>query len=800
MEYNGTLSIATGLSASASKWKNQQILWSDLVARLREEHKTTETLKEFLAAPKSVQSEIKDVGGFVGGYLEKGVRRLSSVKYRQVLTLDVDFAHIDFWDDVQLFFNNAAVLHGTHKHCETSPRFRLIMPLSRQCTPEEYVALARRIAGTLGIEMFDKTTFDPCRLMFWPSNSRDVEYYFRFQDGPFLDVDEVLASYNDWRDSSEWPQSEREIGEVKKGSAKQEDPTLKRGIVGAFCRSYSISEAIDTFLPDVYGPCALPDRYTYLKGSTVAGLIVYNDQFAYSHHGSDPCGGRLCNAFDLVRIHKFRQLDEGGDPEKSFRAMEDLARQDKKVKKIIATENLSEANYDFSSQPEDASPEEPDNMDWTAELELDRGGGYRATAQNLNLIFIHDPRLKKLFRQNDFDSKKYVFGTLPWRRIDKPEPVKNVDFAGVRNYIEIIYGIASSNKVEDALELEFERNHFHPVRDYLKSLEWDGVPRIDRMLPTLFGAEDNIYVREAMRKMLVGAVARVFNPGVKFDLVLTLISTMQGTGKSSFFKALGQSWFSDTFLTVQGKDSFEQLQGTWVMEMAELAGLRKADIESVKHYISKQEDTFRPAYGRVPETYPRQCVFVATTNESMFLRDPSGNRRFMPIDVCNVKLTENDKLRDFLNNPEEIGQVWAEAVKLYRSGEKLYLSPEAEKIAYKEQTAHSEADERMGIVEAYLDTPLPPNWDEMDVFGRRIYLSSPPELDPNTLHTRQYVCVAEVWCECLGKNKEDMDRYKTREINDILRALRGWETNGSTRNFSQYGKQKFYYRKENLLD
>ena len=182
-------------------------------------------------------------------------------------------------------------------------------------------------------------------------------------------MDEVLASYNDWRDSSEWPQSERELGEVKKGSAKQEDPTLKRGIVGAFCRSYSISEAIDTFLPDVYGPCALPDRYTYLKGSTVAGLIVYNDQFAYSHHGSDPCGGRLCNAFDLVRIHKFRQLDEGGDPEKSFRAMEDLARQDKKVKKIIATENLSEANYDFSSQPEDASPEEPDNMDWMVLLD-----------------------------------------------------------------------------------------------------------------------------------------------------------------------------------------------------------------------------------------------------------------------------------------------------------------------------------------------------------------------------------------------------------------------------------------------
>ena len=802
MEYNGPLNIATGLSASSTKWKNQQILWSDLVSRLREEHKTTETFREFLDAPKSMQSEIKDVGGFVGGYLEKGVRRLSAVKYRQVLTLDVDYAHIDFWDDVQLFFNNAAVLHGTHKHCETSPRFRLIMPLSRKCTPEEYVALARRIAGTLGIEMFDKTTFDPCRLMFWPSNSRDTEYYFRFQDGPFLSVDDILSTYTDWRDSSEWPQSERESSEIKKGSAKQEDPSLKRGIVGAFCRSYTISEAIETFLPDVYSPCALAGRYTYLKGSTTAGLIVYDDQFAYSHHGTDPCGGRLCNAFDLVRIHKFRELDESGETEKSFRAMEDLARSDKKVKRLIAAENLQEANYDFASEavdtPEDSH--ETDDMEWTSELELDRGGGYRATAQNLNLIFIHDPRLRKLFRQNDFDSKKYVFGTLPWRRVDKPEPVKNVDFAGVRNYIEIIYGIASANKVEDALELEFERNHYHPVRDYLKSLEWDGKSRIDRILPDLFGAEDNSYTREAMRKMLVGAVARVFNPGVKFDLVLTLISTMQGTGKSSFFKALGRAWFSDTFLTVQGKDSFEQLQGTWVMEMAELAGLRKADIESVKHYISKQEDTFRPAYGRVPETYPRQCVFVATTNERLFLRDPSGNRRFMPIDVENVRLTENEKLRAFLESASEIDQVWAEAMKLYKSGEKLYLSSEAEDIAAREQTLHSEADERGGIVEAYLDTPLPQNWDDMDLFARRIYLSSGiEEANPETLHVRTKVCVAEVWCECLGKNREDMDRYKTREINDILRSLRGWETNGSTSNFSIYGKQKFYYRKDELL-
>jgi predicted P-loop ATPase len=794
MKYDGQIDIATGLSAQAKNWKNTRVTWTELVSRLKEEHKTQETLKEFLAATKEEQSRIKDVGGYVGGYLEGGKRRSDTIKYRQLITLDIDFAHRDLWDDYQMLFGNAAVLHGTHRHCDTSPRFRLIMPLSRKCTPDEYVAIARKVAGTLGIGLFDRSTFETARLMFWPSNPRDVDYFFRFQDGPWLDADEILSSYTDWTDSSLWPTADREIKEIKNGAKRQEDPSLKKGIIGAFCRTYSITDAIETFLSDVYSPTAFSDRYTYTKGTTSAGLIVYDDKFAYSHHGTDPCGGKLCNSFDLVRIHKFGDLDgdtDKGSLPKSFIAMGDLARKDKKVKKIIASENLQDARYDFTEGSDIMETEE--DLEWMQELEIDSKGGYKPIAQNLNLIFSHDSRLRGLFKHNDFDGKKYVFGTLPWRRVPYPEPVKNVDFAGVRNYVEIIYGIAAANKIEDSLELEFEKNHYHPVLDYLKSLDWDGTPRIDNLLIRYFGAKDNIYNREAIRKTLVGAVARVFTPGIKFDLVLTLISTTQGTGKSSFFRALGKSWFSDTFLSVNGKDAFEQLQGTWIMEMAELAGLKKADIESIKHFISKQEDIFRPAYARVSETFPRQCVFVATTNENAFLRDPSGNRRFMPVDIWNKKLIDNEELKEFLTNDYEIDQVWAEAVHLFRKGEKLYLSSESEKIATVEQSMHSEVDERRGIIEAYLDRLLPTNWDDMDIFERRNYLEDP--LSSNGEIQRDYVCVAEIWCECLGKAKEDMDRYKTREINDILRGLDGWEQIGTTRTFPLYGKQKYYARK-----
>ncbi len=788
------IDVAMGMGVRSKIWKNSKISWGDMVEKLREEHRTTETFKEFLSATKEEQLAIKDVGGYVGGYLKNGRRKPENVVHKQLLTLDIDFAHKDFWDDFCLLFDNAAVLHGTHKNCESSPRYRLVMPLSRPCTPDEYAAVSRRVAGDLGIDLFDNTTFETHRLMFWPSNPKDVDYYFRHQEGPWLDVDKTLARYQDWRDTSSWPTAGKKLKEINDAAKKQEDPESKKGIIGAFCRTYSITEGIEKFLSEIYTPTSFPDRYTYSKGTAAAGLIVYEDKFAYSHHGTDPCGGKLCNCFDLIRIHKFGHLDEEDKKGKlpSFSAMEDMARKDLKVKKIIAKEHITEAKYDFSE--DDPDPTDPENTEWMKELEVDRGGKYLSTSVNLNLIFANDYRLKGLFRQNDFDGKKYVFGNLPWRKVPSPEPIRDVDFCGTRNYIESIYGISGSMKIDDSMSLEFEKNHYHPVTEYLKGLKWDGTKRIDTLLIEYFGAEDNIYTREAMRKMMVGAVARVFRPGIKFDLVLTLVSGVQGTGKSSFFKALGKRWFSDTFITVQGKEAFEQLRGSWIIEMAELSGLRKADIEAIKHFISKQEDVFRPAYMRVTETFPRQCVFTATTNENNFLRDPSGNRRFMPVDTKNIKLVDNKPLRDFLDNTEIIDQLWAEAVHLYKNGEPLYLGHEAEKLASTQQKLHSEIDERRGIVEKYLEALYPDDWEDLDIYARRMFIDDP--LSKKGTTPKVYTCVAEIWCECLGRNKEDMDKYKTREINDIMKGMEEWEYNiNATRMFSIYGRQRYYSRK-----
>jgi putative DNA primase/helicase len=790
MKETTRIDIAVGFSAGAKNWRNTSTTWQAFADKLRETITTRETLREFLAAPKAEQSKIKDVGGYVGGYLNGGKRSPSSVAHRQVVTLDVDFAHLDFWEDFKMLYNVAAVIHGTHKHSEADPRYRLILLLDREVSADEYAAISRKLAGSLGIDLFDNTTFETNRLMFWPSTPTGEKYYFEQQQGPALSADDVLASYVDWKDSTQWPTASTLHAHTAAAVGHQEDPTTKKGIIGTFCRAYTIEEAIEALLADEY-VAAIEGRYTYTKGSTAGGLVVYNGLFAYSHHGTDPAGSKLCNAFDLVRLHKFGHFDTDASSDKggkSFTMMSEYALKDKRVKRLHATETLEASRYEFAEGVDEEPETVEEAVEWVTTLETDTKGNYVSSAANITRILTHDERLKGAFKYNEFDAKRYVCKSLPWRLVKTPEPMKNVDFAGVRNYVESIYGISSPMKIDDALTLEVDRQTFNPVREYLRATKWDGVPRIASLLCEYFGAESGEYTAESMRVMLVGAVARVMRPGCKFDLVLTLVGE-QGTKKSTFLKILGGLWFSDTFMSVHGKDALEQIQGAWIIEIAELAGLRKAEIEAVKHFITKQEDQFRPAYARTSETFKRQCVFFATTNNREFLRDPSGNRRFLPIDVR----PEHVKKDVFEDLAGEVSQIWAEAFKLYSEGSPTHLSTEAESLAEIEQRAHSEIDERQGLIEAYLAKPVPANWDTLSVFDRAAISDSAntPEGAP-----RSVVCVAEIWAECLGKEKKDMSRYNTRELNDIMRGLEGWTASPSTKHFINYGKQKYYTRKK----
>ncbi|MGE7777363.1 VapE domain-containing protein [Chitinophaga sp. NPDC101104] len=794
IHHDGQLDMATGRHRKETNWKNKQVMWSDLVTRLATTHRTSETFQEYLSAKKPRQDEIKDVGGFVGGYITGGRRKSGSVLHRQLLTLDIDFAGLGTWDDFTLLYDNAAVLYSTHKHSPEAPRLRLIMPLDREVGPDEYVAIARRIAGVLGIEQFDHTTYQPERFMYWPSTARDGAYRYEVQDGPWLSADQVLATYRDWRDSSEWPTSTHETEITLRDIKKQGDPLEKPGIIGAFCRTHSIADAIEAYLTDVYDACD-DGRYTYKEGSTSAGLVVYDDRYAYSHHGTDPVSGKLCNAFDLVRLHRFGLKDEDaqeGTPSNklpSFIAMTELASKDPAVRKQLGTERLQDARTDFEDDlQEGAAPSD----EWLADMDVDKKGNYYSTIDNIIRVLKNDPALKGRFAINQFERREVALRNLPWRKITPQTAyLTDVDDAGVRHYLESVYNITGVQKVQDGLNLVISENGFHPVREYLEGLTWDGVPRAERLLVDYLGAEDNVYVRTVTRKILAAAVTRIFRPGAKFDYVLVMVGK-QGLKKSSLIDALGGKWFSDSFSTIQGKEAYEQIQGVWLVEMGELAGLKKAEVETVKHFISKRVDRYRVAYGRRIEDFPRQCVFFATTNNRDFLRDPTGNRRFWPVDV-HVTQPVKDVFQDLTE--AERGQIWAEAMEWYRGGEALYLPKEIEAMATAMQAEHSEQDERAGMIQRYLDTLLPENWEQMDLYQRRGFLAG-DDLAPAGTKLRTRVCVAEIWCEVLGGQQKDMTKYNVKEIHDIMRSLSGWEFYKGKLRFGNYGVQKGYVRQQ----
>lgn len=779
------LDIALGNSRKTKTWKNKTIRWSELLDRLSTATRTPETMAEYKAMTRDQQSQIKDVGGFVGGYCNNGSR--SDIRFRSILCLDADFADGDLWPDWELLYGNAAAIYSTHKHTTEKPRYRLVVPLARNVDSDEYQAVGRRIAATLGIDKFDDTSYQPQRMMYWPSCSQDAPYVFRHTDGAFLDPDTVLATYHDWRDVSSWPMSSRVAEVVRKTAAKQKDPLEKGGIVGAFCRAYTIQEAIAEYVP-TYRVCDDPGRYTYTEGSTAAGVVTYDDKFSYSHHGTDPASGQLCNAWDLVRLHRFGELDSDCNPDTpvssrpSYRAMAQLASEDKRVKAQIVADRMTEATADFDEPAEDGE-------DWKAKLKITEKGAIAQTIENVVIILQHDPQLAGRLALNEMEHNIVSLSSLPWRATRGASQWTDADDAALRYYLERTYGINGKDRIFDAVNVVALQNKFHPVREYLDGCAWDGVPRVETLLVDYLGAEDTAYTRAVTRKALVAAVARIYNPGCKFDYMLTLRGR-QGLGKSALIAKLGGRWFSDSFTTLQGKDAYEQVLGVWIMEVGELAGMRKAEAETIKLYISKQVDRFRPAYGRRLQEFPRQCIFIGTTNETQFLRDATGNRRFWVVD------TPNEPTRNLWDEltPETVRCIWAEAVELYRAGEALYLPRELEAAAREVQETYEEENPRAGIVQDYLERRLPADWDIMDLLARRQWLEGAQE---GTVQ-RTTVCTMEIWAEALGGNPDRLDRYAGKEIREIMERMPGWRHNGNKRaTIRPYGRQRYYERRTN---
>lgn len=785
--------IAIGHSRTSLKWKSKKMKWQDLAKRLESPTVTNETVAEYAKMSKSAQGKQKDVGGFVGGYIPNNGRRVrGAVKERYLITLDADSPSEDFLFDLDMCLGGKEyVLYSTHSHTTEHPRYRVIVPVDRAMSPDEFQAVSRRMADDIGIEMFDSSTHQAERLMYWPSCPKDAEYVYQHGEGDLVSVDAYLATYHDWRDTSFWPISKKESAVRLSDAHKQGNPLEKKGLLGAFCRCYSITEAIAKFLPDVYTPTQVEGRYTYAAGSTVGGLVIYdNDTFAYSNHATDPVGGKLVNAFDLVRLHKFGDLDKDDSlkitEQPSYKAMIDFANEDGAAAILLDKERMQDMEFDDI---------EEEDVDFLSKLKRTKYGIPESDVYNCLLILKCDPELKGKVGLDEFAHRLTVLGDLPWRTKNGSLYWTDTDDACLRNYFATKFRIKGKGIIDDALQEVTQDNKFHPVRDYLHSVKWDGECRIDELFIKYLGAEDTPYVRAATRKWLCGAVARVMYPGIKFDTAIVLYGS-QGLGKSLILEKLGKGWFNNSLVDIKTKDTMEQIQGSWVIELGELAPTFKNENEIVKAFISRASDRFRSPYGRRTEEYPRQCVFAGSTNNLMFLKDRTGNRRFWPITGDKDRKTANSwDITD-----EEIDQIWAEAFYYWSEGEALVLEGAVAEEAMRVQMSHTEGGELMGLIEEYLSMRLPADWENYELHERREYIREYDEAEASGFRFRERVCPLEIWCELLEGDRKNLLNAKAREIMDVLQAIPGWVpyTNGTGKiRFGKlYGPQRAFIREE----
>ena len=739
-------------SKLSRSWVTKDIGWERFVEGLRTPKRTGETFAEYEKMSREERDRRKGAaGGFVGGAIAGGRRVKGAITERTLVTLDADEGSIDYMAAAKAF-PYALLLYSTHSHTREHPRLRWVIPLKESVSAEDYVPLARLVGDRLGItETLDKSTYQAERMMYFPTASEDGEYVFHAQEGDFLDGKALLAAHRA-------EEAARQETAVKEELAALGDPGEKGGVVGAFCRVYPVEKALDVFLPTVYRR-ETGNRYTYVNGSGTAGAVVYGAHL-YSNHATDPARGKLRNAFDLVRIHRF------GSGKDSFQRMCAFAMEDEGVRSILGS------------------------AAWESELQRDSHGEVESTIENVRLILRSDGKLAGLFGENAFSLRTVLRRTPPWREAQEGEVWTDGDDAGLRWYMEKHWGIKSRSVIQDAWQLTAAENAFHPVREYLARLTWDGTERLDTMLVRHLGAEDTAYVRMVTRKWMCAAAARIFTPGVKFDNMLVLVGA-QGIGKSTLCAVLSRGWFSDSLQKLEGKDAYEGLRGVWIVELAELAAAKRSETETIKNFLSKREDTYRPAYARHNVVQKRQCVFYGTTNDPDFLKDRSGNRRFWPVWV-----TGGGNVSESLAG--EVDQLWAEAVCRLRSGEKLWLdSPEMQSLAICEQERFTAQDELRGEIEAYLERPIPEKWETLTIEERRDFVQGRSSLSAVPCERkRESVSVIEIRMELLGEERLSIGRNDalTRRIGDIMNHMPGWKRGEKRISCGVYGQQRCYLR------
>lgn len=404
--------------------------------------------------------------------------------------------------------------------------------------------------------------------------------------------------------------------------------------------------------------------------------------------------------------------------------------------------------------------------DIQADLAKNEKGITCQTINNCMVVLQRDPLLKGAIRKNELSGKIDVVGDLGWNRTSSS--LTDTDVYQIQWYLEKNYGLKHDRNINKAMNIVANENKYHPIREYLEHLRWDGQSRISSLLPKYLGADKNTYTKEIMRLLMLAAIHRIYEPGCKFEIMVCLVGG-QGAGKSTFFRflAIHDEWFSDDLKRMDDENVYRKLQGHWIIEMSEMmATVNAKSIEDIKSFLSRQKETYKIPYETHPEDRPRQCVFVGTSNSMDFLPlDRTGNRRFAPV-LVHPERVEKHILENETEAREYFQQAWAEAMELYRNGiQELKLSKETEEYLKELQKEFMSEDAKVGIIQIWLD-----------------------ELSEN------YVCSMMIYKEAFSHEFDTPKDWELKEINKVMNhSIVGWEKVSSHR-FPKYGTQRGWKR------
>ncbi len=846
---NQKIIIAEGVENTLDEVQNKTLTWADFMLKLSKPLVSGEDHAQFLKLPKKERSRLKSLGGWiVAGEFSGTLRITKNLMNRSLVAIDCEKMPPNLFkklkDGTSPLCKHEFYAHTTRGHTKDAPRVRIFLLCDSPIKPVKFEAVARILANQADNTMqgVDPVSFRPNQMMFYPSISKNQDFQHWHNSGKMINAEQILTDHDAgekgrWKDHDTLPRHE-DSTPTHKGDTIPRDPRTKNYWIGAFCRVFTIEQAIAEFLDGIYtkgsGRGAKP-RFTYISGETTNGFVVEGGGvWGFSHHSSDPCSQILVNAWDLVRIHLFGAGDKNIAPNTppweypSYIAMQKMAMGLSDVMVEATADSIDADAMEADSQRpfkksdifggEDEQITAGDraynqsmkgrkrpDKDWIAKtLTKDGKANIKCEFMNIAKIIGYDPRFYGCFWRNEFTKKLVIRRDVLTKldmipsifvkdRINGDECTSDSDLI-----VEAILGSPAGEgnagwgleniggKIYKGLAMVGINWKFNPVIEYLESLEWDGEERAERLWIDYLGAEDSAYTRETALLFLMAVVCRAYAPGCQWDYV-PIIQGKTGIRKSSFIRALfGEDWAGNLTAGLEvSKNSIEQMSGKIVLELPDLIGFTADKINFIKSFITFRVDRVRLTYEKRAEDFPRQCIFVGTTEDPEYLNDPNSNRRFWPI-ATTITLIDTDKVAE--NRHQIMAEVVQKCAKLAAQAGgygkiKLTLSPEAEiQAQHAQELARKETgtQDAQAIVASWLNDPIKLSEINIDAWkdneGNEDMLVIRTTASP-------YECAVE---EFNQKPEESLTKHgKSGEVGALMRKVPGWKRTNKRRRLNK---------------